>query len=265
MDSLFCFNIDDYHSIHGWRVPNTTTLSTANHMATCVSKLIENCCPVPAVHDNVFIHNPLNIEALRINRHLLNEFKGVFDISYNMRKAKWITENPQSFNEFNRISLLLVHFYDASILERHHERSMKGVRIVEVQERSLHSLDDYVQVLLSISKIESISEYLKNNIIPVSADWPGQLFIRKAITKIQQQEMQGNFDNYNIIKNFVPLIGPLHVSLNSREHIIKIHWEFFNKLFHYVFGPKKILAKKPKPWRVNLLLDLADKKFHILL
>jgi hypothetical protein len=239
MDSLFFFNIDDYHSIHGWRVPNTTTLSTANHMATSVSKLIENCCPVPAVHDNVFIHNPLNIEAPRINHHLLKEFKGVFDISYNMRKAKWITENSQSFNEFNRIDLLLVHFYDASILERHHERSMKGVRIVEVQERNLHSLDDYVQVLLSISKIESISEYLKNNIIPVSADQPGQLFIRKAITKIQQQEMKGNFDNYNIIKNFVPLIGPLHVSLNSREHIIKIHWEFLINYFIMFLDPKK--------------------------
>ncbi|CAJ0851884.1 869_t:CDS:2, partial [Entrophospora sp. SA101] len=37
---------------------------------------------------------------------------------------------------------------------------------------NLHSLDDYVNVLMSISKIESISRYLVNNIIPVSADWP---------------------------------------------------------------------------------------------
>ena len=47
------------------------------------------------------------------------------------------------------------------------------------------------------------------------------------MTKIHQQSP----DNYSIIKNFVPLIGLLHVSLNSREHIIKIHWDFFNKLF----------------------------------
>ena len=30
-------------------------------------------------------------------------------------------------------------------------------------------------------------------------------------------------------------------------------------MFHYVFGNSKILAKKPKPWRINLLLELAIK------
>ncbi|CAJ0905866.1 873_t:CDS:2 [Entrophospora sp. SA101] len=50
-------------------------------------------------------------------------------------------KSTQSFNEFNGIDLLTVHFYDASILEKHNEGSMK-----------------------------------------VSADWPGQLFIRKEIT-----------------------------------------------------------------------------------
>lgn len=88
MNYLFCFNIDDYHSIHGWRMPNSTTLSTANHMATCVSKKIEHCPPVPAISNNISIHNPLNIEASRINFHLSNEFKGVFDICYNTRKEK---------------------------------------------------------------------------------------------------------------------------------------------------------------------------------
>ena len=89
---------------------------------------------------------------------------------------------------------------------------------------------------------------MKRNIIPICADWPGQLFIRKAIIKIINQEKYQNIcDEYKIIKNFVPLIGPLHVSLNSREYIIIIHWEFFNQLFHYVFGSRKILAKKPKP------------------
>ena len=30
-------------------------------------------------------------------------------------------------------------------------------------------------------------------------------------------------------------------------------------MFHYVFGNSKVLAKKPKPWRINLLLELATK------
>ena len=36
-----------------------------------------------------------------------------------------------------------------------------------------------------------------------------------------------------------------------------IYYTFFQKLFHSVFGKRKVLAKKPKLWRINLLLDLA--------
>jgi hypothetical protein len=59
------------------------------------------------------------------------------------------------------------------------------------------------------------------------------------------------------INSFIPILDPLHVSLNSREHVLIIYYTFFQKLFHFVFGKRKTLAKKPKPWRINLLLDLA--------
>jgi hypothetical protein len=59
------------------------------------------------------------------------------------------------------------------------------------------------------------------------------------------------------INSFVLILGPLHVSLNNREHVLIIYYTFFQKLFHSVFGKRKVLAKKPKPWRINLLLDLA--------
>jgi len=231
-------------------------------MATCVSKKIE-CRPIPEICNGISIFNPNNIEAHKINYQLIHNFKGVFDQSYNDRKIKWTTLSARQSLESNRIELLTVHSYDSLIVERQQDRSMIGTRIVQFQESNLHSLDDYVNVLTSISKIESISRYLVNNIIPVSADWPGQLFIRKAITKIRSQ----NADN--IIKNFIPLIGPLHVSLNSREHVVIVYWEFFNKMFRSIFGPNKILAQKPKPWRINLLLDLLNRGWkkisHIIL
>jgi len=237
-------------------------------MATSVSKKIE-CRKVPAIFNQIHIHNPKNIDADNIKVHLMQEFKGVFEMSYNMRKKEWIGQN-NSIDETNRIELLTVHFYDSLILEKHHSRSMKGVRIINLQQKNLHSLNDYLEVLQTLIKIENLAKYLQNNIIPIVADWPGQLFIRKIITKIIQLEQQQNLSNeYKIIKNFVPLIGPLHVSLNSREHIIILHWELFNKLFHYVFGPNKVLAKKPKPWRINLLLDLASRGWkkisHVIL
>jgi len=38
-----------------------------------------------------------------------------------------------------------------------------------------------------------------------------------------------------------------------------IYHSFFEKMFHFVFGKNKKLAKKPKPWRINLLLELTWK------
>ncbi|CAG8668274.1 10_t:CDS:1, partial [Scutellospora calospora] len=56
---------------------------------------------------------------------------------------------------------------------------------------------------------------------------------------------------------FVPLLEPLHVALNTKEQIMKMYYLFFEKLFYFVFGKQKVLAKKPKLWRTNLILELA--------
>ena len=151
--------------------------------------------------------------------------------------------------------MLTVHSYDDTIAERKEERSMKGVRLVRFQEKNLHSMNDYITALQMILDIDKDTGHLSNKIAPLVADWPGQLFIRKAITHLHKADSQ-----YSIpvgINSFVLILGPLHVSLNSREQVLIIYNPFFQKLFHSVFGKKKILAKKPKPWRINLLLDLA--------
>jgi len=55
------------------------------------------------------------------------------------------------------------------------------------------------------------------------------------------------------------MIRPLHVSLNSRETVFLLNYQFFDKLFHEVFGRQKVLARKPKPYKINLLLELASQ------
>jgi hypothetical protein len=44
-----------------------------------------------------------------------------------------------------------------------------------------------------------------------------------------------------------------------RESTILTHWHFFEQLYKFVFGKNKKLARKPMPWKINTLLDLADK------
>ena len=58
------------------------------------------------------------------------------------------------------------------------------------------------------------------------------------------------------ILSLIPIIGPLHISLNSRETLFQTYYFFFEKLYHTLFGEKKILSHKPKQTVINLILDL---------
>jgi hypothetical protein len=259
IDKSFCFNLDDFHSIHSYRNPNTTTLSSAHHLATCVSKTIQNSNAILAVNNGVCINNPENIEDWRINKYLSDIYIDSLSKSYNSVKLCWQHNYLVNFNQFDRIELLTIHSYDDAIEQRHNDRSMIDCHLINMKELNLKSLDDYLNALKMIIDILSLNNYLQNYVIPIVADFPGQLFIRRAITLLRKQKREGvsSMQIPDILENFVPLLGPLHVSLNMREDIISTHWKFFEKMFKSIFGKNKKFAEKPKPWRINLLLELA--------
>ncbi|RHZ60517.1 hypothetical protein Glove_352g71 [Diversispora epigaea] len=248
---LHIYNIDDFHDIHEKRRPDTTSTSTANHFATCVAKPVIDCLKIPLVFNGVSVHNPNNIEAWRICWYLLNQYKGIFDITYMERQLYWISQGYQDNQNFDQIELLTVHSYGEMIEQRKEERSMNGLQLVSFEEQHLHSMQDYLKAFKPILDINNKTNYLQNYVAPIVTDWPGQLFIRKALAL----RLQSNIPQE--IEFFLPILGPLHLSLNSREHVILIYHNFFEKMFHSVFGKNKKLAKKPKPWRINLLLEIA--------
>ena len=59
------------------------------------------------------------------------------------------------------------------------------------------------------------------------------------------------------LQNIVPLIGPLHISLNAKECILLIYHEIFADLYSFLFGEKSTAGKKPKPRRISLLLEIV--------
>ncbi|CAG8765002.1 11726_t:CDS:2, partial [Cetraspora pellucida] len=168
------------------------------------------------IFNNILFFNPLNIDANLINKYLLEKYNSIFDISYNTQKFQWNNQNIQKFQHFDRIELLTIHIYDDAICERKDERSIENVQIIDIEEYNLKSTADYIKALSMITKILSLYKYLDQNILPVIADWPGQLYIRKAITQLQKElNIQKNNSNYQItiptnIKNFIPILGPLH-------------------------------------------------------
>jgi len=90
--------------------------------------------------------------------------------------------------------------------------------------------------LLCQKRLSEVKAYLSNYIIPIPADFLGQLYIRRAIVlKLKYG------DQYPIpieILSLIPLLGPLHVSLNTRESCFLIFHPFFNELYKEVFGKK---------------------------
>ena len=65
------------------------------------------------------------------------------------------------------------------------------------------------------------------------------------------------------LKNVVPITGPLHISLNARECVLLNFYQVFADLYSFLFGKKAKLAKKPKPWRISLLLEVIYGGWHL--
>nr|CAG8477252.1 2121_t:CDS:2 [Entrophospora candida] len=147
-----------YHSIHEWRRPNSISLSSATHMATCIAKKTENFLAIPANYNNIPLFNPKNIEASTIIYRLVNNYKGHFDLSYNFIKKEWIQNEMINENDFDQLELLLVHPYNANIEEKKEERSMKTVRILDIKEQNFRSLEDYLSAIKMITDIKSLAE-----------------------------------------------------------------------------------------------------------
>ena len=138
---------------------------------------------------------------------------------------------------------------------------MSNSKLVDFILHPLHSTKDYVECLDLVFKVferlERTNEenYLNNFVILVIADWPGQVNIRRAITLRIKKSINSKVPEQ--VLNLIPMIGPLHISLNSRETLFQTYHFFFEMLYHNLFGDKKILSQKPKQTVINLILHLT--------
>jgi len=220
-------------------------------------------------HDIHQVRNPINENLLNVDTDLLSwvlriDHMSSLRVSYIEKKSTWFcVSNNTNLNEETLINHLTVHSYDPDLQEAHPEKKrMRYTKLINFIPQELKSLDEYLQAITPFIESPVINDYLTYNIIPVPADYPGQYFIRKAIT------LQRRFgDSINISKkilHLVPLLGPLHVSLNTRETTVKIYHSFFNILFKEIFQRKKELPMKPQPWMINLILYLTNSGWVLI-
>ncbi|RIB28607.1 hypothetical protein C2G38_2157441 [Gigaspora rosea] len=218
-NNVLILNIDDYHSIHSKRMPNSTTTSTAEHLATILLNPIKNRPPIPRQD----IHNPVLVDASLIKTEIDNHFMSAYSLSHNRRWGfRFVTDEK-------KLEELTVHSYDVRLKEKRSTRSIKDAILVDLVKTSLHSIENYIKAINVAISTPMINRHIKEgNVIPVIDDWPGQIFLRTAISRYLVHGSSSEITDK--ILSFLPMLGPLH--------------------------KKKKLAKKPKPWRINLLLEL---------
>jgi hypothetical protein len=264
MDDFMMINLDDYHNIHTKRRGDTTTTSDVLHFQTILLKAVPGLPAVPFnnPHNGKNIHNPKGIDAELIVENFQVLFFPHLWLTYNERKLVFAKELHEARNHEERVEMLLVHNYDDRIQQRREDRSMSNTKLVNLVEGSLHSTKDYIKGLENLFNVPELETYLESYVLPGSFDYPGQIHGRRAVS--------ASFNLTNIhqlsplLQHIVPMIGPLHVSLNSRETVFKLNYSFFNKLNCFLYLKKRPLANKPKPYKINVLLELTASGWNLI-
>ncbi|RIB30695.1 hypothetical protein C2G38_2152026 [Gigaspora rosea] len=214
-----------------------------------MATIIANPCPTSAIPQNRAL-NPKVVDDELIMKHLDERFIVNLGISYYDRRQKYIGK----CSDDKLMKRLTLHSYDDRLEEKKKSnRHIQNAILFNFGESHLKSVEDYTKDLQIMYNQKLMQEYLSNNIVPIVADWPGQFFIRKAIA---YQLLLNNEIIPSCVMAFIPMMGPLHVSLNSRELVFKKNWFLFNEVYKGIFGQKKELGKKPQPWRIDLMLHI---------
>lgn len=124
---------------------------------------------------------------------------------------------------------------------------MDNIKLVESLKLPLKSYNDLLTAFKHMLA-NGLEDYINHFVAPFPSDWPMQFFMRQLVYNTASVSLP------TVCENVIPLIGPLHISLNFRECVLLNFHKIFADLYSFLFGAKAKLAKKPKPWRLSLLL-----------
>jgi len=236
---IFC--IDDYHNIHTQHRPETKTQTQVVHMSTLLLKVFPEIQAVPKLGNDALPKRPVEIPDVK---NFISNNMSSLSKTYAENMPSWALS--KYFDPEAERQRLLLHDYQQT--ENQSIRCMDNTKLVDSIELPLKSVEN---ALTAINKIltSGLEIYLGDFIAPFVGDWPMQFFIRQLVYSSAPSVPAA-------LKNVVPLIGPLHISLNARECVLLNFHDVFADLYTSIFGRKAKLAKKPKPWRISLLLEV---------
>jgi hypothetical protein len=238
---IFC--IDDYHNIHTKHRPETKVQTQSVHTSTLLVKFFPN---IKAMHNNplqpLLPVNPVEDSLLKM---FIDENMSKLSKTYASNMPDWVV--AKYFDPETERQRLAIHDYQQTEIRQ--MRCMDNTKLVDSLKLPLKSYND---LLIAFNHMLSsgLEDYLTHFAAPFPGNWPIQFFMRQLVYNTASVSLP------MVCKSIVPMIGPLHISLNSRECVLLNFHPIFADLYSFLFGAKAKLAKKPKPWRISLLLEV---------
>lgn len=244
---LIVLIIDDYTNIHTKRRPTDPDVCKAANMCSIIIKVFKNIKAIP-VDSAINMHDPLGIDIPTCTS-IITSPENMHRISqtYSNTMPSWIT--TAFFNPESERQRIYIHQYSDSDHVRT-MRKMEDLYLVDFVELSLKSHEDFAAAY-DVVFSTSLKDYMEKFVVLQPGDWPCQFYCRQIVYKCLQKYTASNpplycDPCYNLdhtysyphhgtvlssssqsdtsaqpsLLSILPTIGPLHISLNSREHIV---------------------------------------------
>ena len=250
---LILLMIDDYTTVHTSRRPSNLQTSKANNMCTIIIKIFPSL-------DAIFIKNPDDVHP--INGINIHQLMNTVCSSETMSKlahtfASCMPElTTEFFDPLMERERLEAHDYCASADVRH-LRKFDNVYLIDFLKLPLISTENY-ETALSVVTNSKLKEYCSQFLVLMPGDYPSQFHPRKIIFNLLKQYLNQPEQNTAVspLLSIIPMIGPLHIDLNSDEDLVLNYIPLLKQVYEAVFKGKK-LADHPKPWRIQFILEIV--------
>ena len=146
-------NLDDYHDICINRILDMSTNFKILHMVTTLINTPPN---IPAILNNVNIHQTGLLDARRINFIFKQNYRNMF-ISYNNQKLYWTNTNNSSLNLSQNPfkESLSIHMYDSPPSSNH--RNFASTKLIDIVKSNLKSTNDYLKNIKQFIETNGLS------------------------------------------------------------------------------------------------------------
>ena len=253
---LLVLMIDDYTTIHSHRRPTALATNNVLNMATIIIKIYPQLDAIQ-VKNPELVHPPQGVDNKKLKSLICSE-QQMLQVAQTFSSCMPEMTTP-FFDPLMERKRLEAHDYGAST-EIQTLRKFDNVHLIDFVKLPLKSKENYLDALDIVTKSKLI-EYLRQFYIVLPADYPGQFYPRKIVYELlgeycKAKQKDAESTERSPLLSLIPMIGPLHIDLNSDEDLMLNYHPIFKHIYELVF-PGKHLANHPKPWRTQFILEMV--------